>query len=144
MLAVIITLTPGRQNELIDSQKAKVHIRALLIMNVKTHSNSTPELLERAYHSREFTPKWLQTPEYAEYRPLFTTQDEWTIVKYFMEVQRPFRGWTHWMSKRHTVTLRHVITVYNDMFDHMNGVMRALAPKMTQWKEDLFFALKLA
>jgi hypothetical protein len=30
------------------------------------------------------------------------------------------------------------------MFDHMDGVMRALAKKRTQWKEDLFFAVKLA
>jgi len=48
------------------------------------------------------------------------------------------------MSKRHKVTLHHAITVYNDMFDHMDGVMRALAKKKTQWKEDLFFAVKLA
>jgi len=48
------------------------------------------------------------------------------------------------MSKRHTVTLHHVITVYNDMFDHMDGVMRALPKMKTQWKEDLFFAVKLA
>jgi len=30
------------------------------------------------------------------------------------------------------------------MFDHMDGVMRALAKKKTQWKEDLFFTVKLA
>jgi hypothetical protein len=48
------------------------------------------------------------------------------------------------MLKRHTITLHHVITVYNDMFDHMDGVMRALAKKKTQWKEDLFFAVKYA
>jgi len=48
------------------------------------------------------------------------------------------------MSTRHTVTLHHGITVYNDMFDHMDGVMRALAKKKTQWKEDLFFTVKLA
>jgi len=70
------------------------------------------------------------------------TQDEWTIVKYVMEVLWPFLYWTLWMSKRHTVTLHNVITVYNDMFDHMDGVMRALAKKKTQWKEDLFFAVK--
>jgi hypothetical protein len=49
-----------------------------------------------------------------------------------------------WMSKRHIVTLHHIITVYNDMFDHMDGVMRALAKKNTQWKEYLFFAVKCA
>jgi hypothetical protein len=29
------------------------------------------------------------------------------------------------------------------MFDHMDGVMQALANKKTPWKEDLFFAVKL-
>jgi len=48
------------------------------------------------------------------------------------------------MSKRHTVTLHHVITVYNDMFDHMDGVMRAYAKMKTPGKEDLFFTVKLA
>jgi len=48
------------------------------------------------------------------------------------------------MSKRHTVTLHHVIAVYNDMFNHTDGVMRAVAKKMTQWKEDLFIVVKLA
>jgi len=144
MLAVLITPTPGRRNDFIDCQKAKVRIAVLPVMDVKTCWNSTLELLEHTYQSREFTREWLQNPKYSEYRPLFTTQDEWTIVKYVMEVLRPFRYWTLGMSKRHTVTLHHVITVYNDMFDHMDGVMRALAKKKTQWKEDLFFAVKLA
>jgi len=48
------------------------------------------------------------------------------------------------MSKRHTDTLYYVITVYNDMFDHMDGMMQALTKKETAWKEDLFFAVKLA
>jgi len=48
------------------------------------------------------------------------------------------------MSKRHTVTMHHVITVYNDMFDHIDSVMRALAMKKTPWNEDMFFAVKLA
>jgi len=48
------------------------------------------------------------------------------------------------MSNRHTVTLHHVFTVYNDMFDHIDGVMRALAKKKTPWKVDLFVTVKLA
>jgi len=48
------------------------------------------------------------------------------------------------MSKKHTVTLHHVISVFNDMFNHMDGTMRALAKKTTPWKEDLFFTVKLA
>jgi len=30
------------------------------------------------------------------------------------------------------------------MFDHMDGIMQALAKKKTQWKEELFLAVKLA
>jgi hypothetical protein len=144
MLAVLFTLTPGRRNKFIDCQKAKLRIAVLLIVDVKRGWNSTLEFIEHAYRLWEFTRECLQNPKYAEYRPLFPTQDEWTIVKYVMEVLRPFRYWTLWMSKRHTVTLHHVITVYNDIFYHMDGVMRALAKKETQWKEDLFFAVKLA
>jgi hypothetical protein len=48
------------------------------------------------------------------------------------------------MSKRYTVNFHHVITVSNDIFDHIDGVMQALPTKWTQWKEDLFFAVKLA
>jgi len=91
MLAVVITLTPGRRNEFIDCQKAKVIIAVLHNMDVKTRCNSTLELLERAYRLREFTHEWLQNPKYAQYRTLFTTQDEWTIVRYVTEVLRPFR-----------------------------------------------------
>jgi hypothetical protein len=36
------------------------------------------------------------------------------------------------MSKTHTVTLHYVITVYNDMFDHMDVVIQTLAKKKTQ------------
>jgi len=90
MLAVFIKLTPGRQNEFIDFQKAKVRIAVLPIMDVKTRWNSTLELLEGAYRLRKFTHGWLQNPKYAQYRPLITTQDEWTIVKYVMEFLKPF------------------------------------------------------
>ena len=75
--------------------------------------------------------------------PLFTTQQEWTIVKYVLDVLRPFRYWTLWMSKSHTVTVHYLITVYNDMFDRMDGVMRALAENKTPLKEDFYFTGRL-
>ena len=132
-----ITLTPG-------GQKANVQIAVLPIIDVKTWCNLTLELFEPAYRLCEFTCKWLKNPKSSDYRSLYTTENEWTMVKYAMEVLRPFRYWTLWMLKRHTVTLHHVITIYNDMFDHKNGVLWALAKEKTQWKEDLYFAVKFA
>lgn len=113
-------------------------------MDVKTRWNSTLEFLEWAYRFPEFTCQWLKNPKYSEFQPLYTIQDEWTIVKYVIEVLRTFQYWTLWMSKAHTVTGQQVITVYNNMFDHMNGVMQALARKVTQWNKDLFCAMKCA
>jgi len=113
-------------------------------MDVKTRWNSTLELLDCIDQLREFTHETLQHPQYSDYWPLFTTQDEWTIVMYVMEVLRQFQYWTLLMSKSHTVTLLQVTTLYNDMFHHMHGVMGALAKKKARWKEDLFFAVKSA
>jgi len=113
-------------------------------MDVQTSRNSILELVEPAFWLPEFTCGWIGNPKYSDYRPLFTTQDEWTIVKYVMEVLRPFRYSTLWMSKRHSVTLHHAITVSHDMFDHIDGVLRALAKKQTPWRKDLFFAVRLA
>jgi hypothetical protein len=90
MLAVLIMLTPGRRNKFIDCQKAKVRIAVLPNIDVETLWNSTLELLECTYRLQEFTREWLQNQKYSEYRPLFTTQDEWPMVKYVMEVLRPF------------------------------------------------------
>jgi len=144
MLTVLITLTPGLRNEFIDSQTANVPIAVLLIMDVRIHWNSTLGLLEGAFRLCQFTREEITNPKYSENRPIFTTQDETTIVKYVMEVFRPFRYWTVWMSIRHTVTLHHIITVYNDMFNRMDGVMRSWAQRKTPCKEDSFFAVKLA
>jgi len=48
------------------------------------------------------------------------------------------------MLKWHTVTLYHIITVYNDMFNHMDSIMQAVDRKKIQCKEGLYFTLKLA
>jgi hypothetical protein len=75
MIAVLITLTPGRRNEFIDCQEAKVRIAVLPILGVKTCRNTTLQLLERAYWLREFPCEWLSNATYSDYRLLCTTQD---------------------------------------------------------------------
>jgi len=137
-------LTPGHRNEFIDCHRAKVHIVVQSIMAGQTRRNLTLESVERVYQLQEFIRDWLQNPTYGDYRPRLTTQDEWTIVKYVREVWRPFRHSTLSMSKLETVTLLHIITLYNDMCHHMDGVMRDSARKITQWKDDLSIAVKLA
>jgi hypothetical protein len=90
--AVLITLIPGRHGV---SRLPKVKFIAVLpTMDVKT-VNSTLELLER-HTDCEFTREWLKI-QFTVITASFTTEDEWIIVKYVMEVLRPFRYWTLWM-----------------------------------------------
>jgi len=42
------------------------------------------------------------------------------------------------------VTLHHGITIWHEMFDDKDGVMRALENEKPHWKEDLYFAFTLA
>ena len=44
-------------------------------------------------------------------------------------------------DKKLSVALHHIITVYNDMFNHLDGIMCALGNKKTPWNEVLFFAM---
>jgi len=90
MLAVLIMLTTGCQNEFIECQKAHVCIVEVLIIQAKCRQYLTVELPARAFRSQEFGPERLQNPIYSECRPLSTTQNEWTFVKYVMEVLTPF------------------------------------------------------
>jgi len=89
MLAVLITLTPDRQNEFIDCQNAKVRIAILPIMDVTSWWNSTLELLGRGYQSQEFTCEWVNNRKCNDFRPLCTAQNECTIVNYVIEVLDP-------------------------------------------------------
>lgn len=66
------------------------------------------------------------------------------MLKYIMDCIRPLPFQTQWMSKRYTVTLHYITTLYNNIADHMDAVILAFAQKKTQWKEDLYFPVKLA
>jgi hypothetical protein len=117
MLAVLITLTPTRQNKFIDSQNAKVRVLVQPSKDAMTFWNMTLEWLERDFQFQEFTCQWLRIPIYSDYHPLFTIQAEWSDVKYVVEVLGPIQYCTELMSEKYTVTLHHGVTVYNDMFD---------------------------
>ena len=143
MVAVFVTLTPGCWNEFIDCQNTKVRIAVIPMVGVKPQCNSTPESLEQAYQFEVFTHQWLKNPKYKDYWPLFTTQDEWTIVKYVIEDSRTFHCWTLSMSKWHMV-LCITSAVYNDTFDHKDGVMQAFPQVKNHSKEDLSFTVQVA
>lgn len=142
LLAVVINGSPKRRDDFLETQRGKEAIAVTLILDVKTRWNSTLAMLERAYRLKAYTFCWLS--QYPQYQPLFTTDDEWKAVEYVLQVLLPFRYWTLWMSKRRTITLHRVISIYNGIFDHLDSVLKALAKKRVQWKRDIHRAVRCA
>src|SRR5437588_8939239 len=97
-------------------------------------------MLERAYRLKTYTYRWLI--QYPQYKSLFTIEEEWKAVEYVLQVLLPFRYWTLWMSKWRTITLHRVISIYNDIFDHMESVSKALTKKKLQWKREFHHAIR--
>jgi len=142
MLPALITLKTSHQYNFIDCQISKWQIPVLPIIDVTTRRNSTLALCNWAYQLQKFTCQWLPNLTYGDYQPLFTTQVSWTIIKLVMEILKPFQYWTLWISTEHKVTLHHIITICNDMFNYMNCVMLTFNHKKDQLKGDLDFAMK--
>jgi hypothetical protein len=90
---------PASRNEFIVYPNGIVRIAVLPIMDDRTLLNKAWKLVERVYRLREFTHGLLMNPLSSKYWSLFTTQNEWTTVKYVMEVFKPYQYWTLWMSK---------------------------------------------
>jgi len=110
-------------------------------MNVKLLWNSLDLLLQLAYQWWEFTSEWLKNPNKIHYWLLLPTQDKWTIVKYLIKVWMPFWHWILSMSTRYTLTPHCNITLWDDMYDHIDGIMWAL-PKWNTWcREHLYFTI---
>lgn len=144
IFAVPIAVTPGHWNKFNHWHTATVWNAPLPYINLKTGWNCTLELLDRLYWLGEFTSEWLKKSQFSSRWPLCRIQYEWAIVKHVMEGLRLFQHWTMWMSNRHAITLHHIITFLNDMFDRMDVIMQALAKRTTQWKEDCHFMMKCA
>jgi hypothetical protein len=139
-MAVVLNSSPKRRDDFLETQRGKELIAVTLILDVKTRWNSTLAMLERAYRLRPYTRFWLQ--EYPQFSTLWTTEEEWKAIEYVLQVLLLFRYWTLWMSKRKSITLHRVITIYNDMFDHVENVLKSLAKKRTQWKKDIHRAVR--
>ena len=136
-MAILVNSSPKHCDSYLALQKGRELIVVTLILDVKTHWNSTLATLERAYWLRPYMCQRLLNDEFLGFWPLYTTEDEWQAVEYVLEVLTPFRYWTLWMSKRHTITLHRVISIYNEMFDHLEGAMRSFKGKCTAWKVDV-------
>jgi len=123
MSAVVITLTLRRRNKFIDCQKPMYDWQYYLLWMLKDGGTRLWSCMRNPTDYENSPASVSGMPISANYWPLLTMQHEWNMVKYVMVGLSPFRYRTQWMSKQHMVTLHHVITVFNTMFNNMDGFM---------------------
>jgi hypothetical protein len=56
---------------------------------------------------------------------------------------RPIRYWTLIFQTRRQITLNHIITVYNDVFDHFDSILGALKTNNSPFIDDCSTLLRL-
>lgn len=76
MLPALIMVTVSQWKEFIHGYHATVKIEAVSIVDLKSPLDSSVEVLERTYHVRQFTNKWLMYAEYSYNSPLLTRNDK--------------------------------------------------------------------
>lgn len=114
----------------------------LSIMAIRRQCDFPLQLLQRGFQSGEFMNLWLNIQKFVDYRALPTLQCKGSIVKYVVEDFRSSTYWTQWMLKRYTVTLKYMITEYNDTFDRIDSIQPGSAKKNTQLSEDLYITVR--
>jgi hypothetical protein len=71
-------------------------------------------------------------------------QEEWRQVEYLLLLTKPFFDFTNVLSKTRDVTVHHVISIYNRLFNHLDDAESKLKRKAVPWKKRMLHALGAA
>lgn len=71
-------------------------------------------------------------------------QEEWRQVEYLLLLTKPFFDFTNVLSKTRDVTVHHVISIYNRLFNHLDDAESKLKRKAVPWKKRMLQALGAA
>jgi ribosomal protein S15P/S13E len=65
-------------------------------------------------------------------------------VEYLLLITKPFFDFTNVLSKTRDVTVHHVFSIYNKLFNHLDDAEKKLKRKAVPWKKRMLQALQAA
>lgn len=71
-------------------------------------------------------------------------EEEWRQVEYLLLTTKPFFDFTNVLSKTRDITVQHVFSIYNKLFNHLDATERKLKRKAVPWKKRMLQALRAA
>lgn len=71
-------------------------------------------------------------------------EEEWRQVEYLLLITKPFFDFANVLSKTINITVQHVFSIYNKLFNHLDAVERKFKRKAVPWKKRMLQALQAA
>jgi hypothetical protein len=98
-------------------------------------------MLNRARKLRPIFDQYCRTHSYTQFE---LDQEEWRQVEYLLLLTKPFFDFTNVLSKTRDVTVHHVFSIYNRLFNHLDDAESKLKQKAVPWKRTMLQALSTA
>jgi hypothetical protein len=98
-------------------------------------------MLNRARKLQLVFDRYCTTHQYVQFK---LDQEEWRQVEYLLLIMKPFFDFTNVLSKTRDVTVHHVFSIYNKLFNHLDDAEKKLKRKAVPWKKRMLQALRAA
>lgn len=138
-LAVFVNASPQRREAFLALQTKQPKL--IPVQDVRTRWNSTFLMLNRARKLQPVFDKYCMTHSYTQFK---LDQAEWRQVEYLLFLTKPFFEFTNVLSKTRDVTVHHVFSIYNRLFNHLDDAESKLKRKTVPWKRRMLQALGAA
>jgi len=80
-------------------------------------------MLNRARKLQSVFDQYCMTHQYMQFK---LDEEEWRQVEYLLLITKPFFDFTNVLSKTRDVTVQHVFSIYNKLFNHLDAAERKL------------------
>ncbi|KAI9778380.1 MAG: hypothetical protein M1816_004119 [Peltula sp. TS41687] len=143
-IAVHVNASPQRA-EKFERIQQPFKLRLKLLQDVKTRWNSTLIMLIRFVRLEGPVTRWMEDEEdAADIIDLALEPEEWTQIKYIIQLTKPFALHGYTMGNSEFPTVQHVFVAYNALFDHLDAETTRLNKKTKAWKRELLPAIQAA
>jgi glutamine synthetase type III len=89
-------------------------------------------MLNRAKTLQPVFDEYCTTHQYLYFK---LDQEEWRQIEYLLLITKPFFDFTNVLSKTRDVTVHHVFSIYNRLFNHLDDAEKKLKRKGVPWKK---------